>query len=69
MIRRVAGAVLGTLAIPAVALGHGGVQHASDAEALRHSWASAWSVSWVEVAFTAVALAVYAQRADRKSVV
>jgi putative membrane protein len=65
MIRRVAGAVLGTLAIPAVALGHGGVQHASDAEALRHSWTTAWSASWVEVAFTAVALVLYAQRAQQ----
>lgn len=65
MIRRVAGAVIGTLAIPAVALGHGSAEQGSDAETLRHSWASAWSPAWAEIAITVVAVVLYARRARR----
>jgi cytochrome c oxidase assembly factor CtaG len=63
MSRHLIAAALAVVALPAAAAAHGGAEHISEAEELRHNWMSAWSLSWPALALIAVAAVLYARRA------
>ncbi len=63
MFARLTAVAAGMVILPAVAAGHGGVQHPSEATALRHNWLSAWQPSWPECVLIVVAAALYISRA------
>jgi cytochrome c oxidase assembly factor CtaG len=63
MRRLLIAAFVAGLALPVVAVGHGGVADDSEAEILRHGWVSAWNPSWLEFVLIVVAAVLYISRA------
>lgn len=63
MRRLLVGAMLAAGALPAAAAAHGGAEGLSEAQELRDSWTTAWSVPWVPLVFITVAAALYIRRA------
>ena len=63
MFFRLALIAFGVLALPVGAAAHGGVDHQSEAIALRHDWMSAWNPSWPELVLIAIAAVLYISRA------
>jgi putative membrane protein len=64
VLRRLAVAFVALAGLPSLAAAHGGLDHGSEAAAVRHDWLSQWRPAWPEFVMIAIAAVLYISRAN-----